>query len=498
MKRIHGKFLFAITLFTASIGASFVSAFEERVDFAVMDVQNPRIITRDNRQGLLFPFLLKNNGVQKYRAVVSMKCLGGAFLEIFSQKPGLKKQYLFLPFNDSEREQSHLNALKNHKEPTLDLEEPHPFRCSIEIFNMPDVPGYTNASDPADGDLSNNSVTFTLYWENEAYVTKNISRPKTSLAEKEKANYQPLAEEELELYKKLSKEKCLNILLSSQNRGTYYNGELLDHASDAHIAGDRLAYIEGDVSGKRVIVDGENFGLVSEDSSYQFPISLELNKKHFAFVKGIDPKAGKYKMVFDGKVLRPKIGYLPGMRLEGNFVFYQVSKGERRFGYANNKNIGENVVAYDGKNIVKRGPDLTLSYNGKPVGHSRRKVALKDGHFGFIDLLAEDEQLLYDGKRFGTAIAVFIEKDHMAYLSADKNSADPAHFIYDGKNFGIHAGENPSLSGDHFAFIRDTREFDEEIGGPAKNVVNIDGNDYPGSHFSYVEISEKGNNSECL
>jgi hypothetical protein len=307
-------------------------------------------------------------------------------------------------------------------------------------------------------------------------------------------------------YKKLSQEQCLNILIVSLNRGSYYNGELLGNrtesglfeVSDAHIAGDRLAYIRYVDFEQHVIVDRKDYGPISDNPSYQFPPQLFINKDHFAFLKAVDAAQNDYRVIFDGKELKQKVGGSPSMYLSDDFIFYNTWMNNQIYGFANDKNLGAQVIAYDGKNIVKRIDDaLTITYNGKKVGHTRRRIALQDGHFGFIDLLPKDEQLVYDGKRFGTAIAVFIEKNHLAYLGVDTKSNDPAHFIYDGKDFGIHRGEDPSLEGDHFAFIRDTRKF-PDIGGPPLTVINIDGKDYPGAYFSYVEIAEKENKAACI
>lgn len=511
IKKCKRKALHLILFFFAvAFSFSFAYAYnsheiednEAFIDFAITGIKQPKSVIRKNQNGLRFPFFLRNNTTEKYRVIVSIQCLEGGIIEIFSQKPGTKKQNIFLPFNPSEREKKHIEALKKGQEPKLEDGEQHPFHCSIEISNMADAPGFTRFSDPADADLTNNSVTFTLAWKDGKFAIKDSAHPRVSRIEKEKQYHQPLTSEELEPYKTLSKNQCLNILMASGARGMYYNGELLGERtesglwdiSDAHIKGDRLAYIQYVDFEKHVIVDGQDYGLITEDSSYQFTPTFLINKKHFAFIKGIDPKNNDYRIVFDGKELDKKIDSITPMRLYDDFLFYQTLIDGKINGFTNDKDLGAYVIAYDGKNIVKRIDDkLSITYNGKKVGHTRRGIALQDDHFGFIDLTSNDEQLVYDGKRFGTAIAVFIEKDHLAYLGVDKKGTDPAHFIYDGKDFGVFTGENPSLEGDHFAFIRDTRKFSPDIAGPPLSVINIDGKDYPGNFFSYVEVTKKEN-----
>ena len=338
---------------------------------------------------------------------------------------------------------------------------------------------------------------------------------------------QSLSDAELLEYKKASKEKCLNILIGSEERGFYYNGEPLDvgeknpwglKAMQARVAGDRLAYIWRDRGRDYVVVDDVMVDTLSKVDSPNSQPQLKLNQKHVAFIQLVAmsprPFRSTFHLIFDGKDMG-QIDLLD-YKLNGDHVIYDVVE-DRTLTKSSvfidgKKKVKGSNGDYDGKNFGygEVGSNGKLIYNGKKLGYGG-DLTLKDGHRAYILGRTENAinpKVYYDGKVVGPGRRPVIEKNHLAYarspMDVDKKSADERwRLVYDGREQGIIGGYdyNVSLAGDHFAYVR----FLDQSAHPFKDkdapgVITIDGTDYPGTFAQgmvYVEITEKTDKSVC-
>lgn len=344
--------------------------------------------------------------------------------------------------------------------------------------------------------------------------------------------FKPLSDAELQTYKDAAKEKCLNILIASQQRGFYYNGEPIDlgemvpdiFVNEARIAGDRLAYVMRRAKDGRnyVIVDGEVIGPTSVIPDAH-RVVLQLNKKHFAYIMKAEYIRKEFRsvlhLIFDGKDLGEVIAPFD-YKLNGDYIIYNKKTADNSWPlYVNGKKVANGSFGdFDGKNLgyfpmgVKES-DAKLTLNGKKLGYGG-DLTLKDGHRAYVlgrTVNAIDPKVYYDGRVVGPGTKPVIEKKHLAYLRArieiDKKSTDiRSKVIYDGKEYGYIAGYgfDISLAGDHMAYVRlpdESRDLLDQPQPPDITAyVNIDGQDFPGEfgwNNTYVQIAERVDRSMC-
>lgn len=343
--------------------------------------------------------------------------------------------------------------------------------------------------------------------------------------------FKPLTDEELQVYKDTTKEKCINILIASEKHGYYYNGEPFEVSgigppdifyNEARIAGDRLAYVVRRKEDLQyyVVVDDEVVGrtsLIPSRSSMR--IWLNLNEKHYAYIVQTDYKEKEYRSMlhlnFDGKDLGEVV--VPfGFKLNGDYVIYNKKMADNVWHlYVNGKKVANGAFGdFDGKNlgyqaVGKRESDAKLVLNGKKLGYGS-DLTLKDGHRAYIlgrTVHVIDPKVYYDGKVVGPGREPVIEKNHLAYIRAknemDEKSTDMRpKVIYDGKEYGYIAGYGLeiSMAGDHMAYVRLPDEYADSSDEKAPVYINIDGNDFPGvfdRNTTYVQIVEKVDRSMC-
>lgn len=362
--------------------------------------------------------------------------------------------------------------------------------------------------------------------------SRKLTSEEQQLEEEVGKKYYNLTPEQLAIYKNLSKELCLNILLG-EGQGVIYNGEYLQEyltsgitshidIESIRIAGDRLGYRKYIVNdplftqyGPPIIVDGQEMGRGS---------FLVLSEDHTAYLRQtvLDPTSGeeqpRFNLIFDGKDLGPT-GWSGAvvrnlLRINGGRVLYvsydeNVPYAERKLSVfmdgkrveqVGNVRLGEGrEIDFDGKNLAVidwvpvPGSDYgtyRAIYNGSVVYSAKRKwvltdLVLKDGHWKFEDLLTPATgRTFYDGKVTEYDGVVLGDEGRLAYWK-------DGNLFFEGKNYGSHAG-TPSLAGDHIAFIDFSLKAD--VSGSQQRLVNIDGKQYRmGNLWAGVLINEKSN-----
>lgn len=486
---------------------------DEFLDFALVSLKKPKRITQDNLEGLSLPFIIENDGEQEYGVEIKLICSDfKAETTLFPVKPGKSRQAVFHPFQSAAqgREEEMHNFVIGKKNEA----------CSLNISQV-QHPNFDDISEPADSDLSNNSFRFTLALKNRNPMVSEIRRDTDNISEQSKKLFAPLSDEELDAYRKLSEDQCLNVLIASEDRGFYYNGELIDadwirtdlgpktKIQEAHIAGDRLGYVKLNT----VIVDGEDVGVLNDIGSFGGvgnEIRLKLNEKHYAYPRLVAYDKTQYMptyhLIYDGEDLGEAgtIFY----KLNGDFIIYQKYGkvgGDKVHSwlFANGKKIADGALGdFDGKNLAY----VDTNGSGQVISHGKKMlygsdITLKDGHFAFTqsnNSQGANPKIYYDGKILGPGREPVVEKNHIAYLSEDI----VRKIVYDGQVLGEIGGRwKIDLAGDHIAYMRRLRgseklfEYSEDFAR-----VNIDGKDYPGDFFSgnvYVEIEEKKDRSTC-
>lgn len=212
--------------------------------------------------------------------------------------------------------------------------------------------------------------------------------------------FNPLSDAELQTYKDATKEKCINILIASQQRGFYYNGEPIDlgemvpdiFVNEARIAGDRLAYVMRRAKDGRnyVIVDGEVIGPTSVIPDAHRAV-LQLNKKHFAYIMKAEYIRKEFRpvlhLIYDGKDLGEVIAAFD-YKLNGDYIIYNKKTADNSWPlYVNGKKVANGSFAnFDGKNfsyIPAGRKDAKLTLNGKKLGYGG-DLTLKDGHRAYV------------------------------------------------------------------------------------------------------------------
>jgi len=341
--------------------------------------------------------------------------------------------------------------------------------------------------------------------------------------------YIDLTPEQLAVYKNLSQDLCLNILLGSDD-GVIYNGEYLEkyptltttssiEIESMRIAGDRLGYVHYDSVdrlytefGSPIIVDGEEIGR---------GLLVALSEDHVAYLRqtNSDPSSGDpeiwYNLMFDGKdlgrvMLSSKTRFNGGRLLYGSLdqdVPYAERKSSvfmdgERIEEVNGITIGDAAeIDFDGKNLAIidmipiPGTYETLGrviYNGSIVFTSKKILAnlrVKDGHYTFQELVTPVTlTTFYDGRdvgnELGYAAVILGDEGRLAYWK-------DGDLFFEGRNYGSRAGI-PNLAGDHIAFMEFPQQPDAS--GFEQRLVNIDGYQYGiGNQWSGVLITEKSN-----
>lgn len=345
----------------------------------------------------------------------------------------------------------------------------------------------------------------------------------------------PLSDSELQAYKDVAREKCINILIASSKRGFYYNGEPVDVGAmtpdilenEARIAGDRLAYVvrRGEDGRNYLVVDDEVVGPTSLAQSPSHPrIWLQLNEKHYGYILQTEYIRKEYRsvlhLIYDGKDMGEVVAPF-GFRLNGDYVIYNKKEADTALYhlYINGKKKAEGSFAdFDGKNFGylpagKTEGDSKLTLNGKKLGYGGA-LTFKDSHRAYVlgrTPNVIDPKVYYDGKVIGPGNEPVIEKNHLAYLRSpaemNKKSTDiRSKVIYDGKEYGYIAGYgfDISLAGDHMAYVRLPDESRDLLDLPKipdiTAYINIDGQDFPGEfgwNNTYVQIAEKMDKNTC-
>ncbi len=490
------------------------TAPDEFIDYALVSVWKPKLTTKDGAEGFLLPFTVRNLAKQKYGVRIALICANIHVEDVFYDVPPYRVwsrepvKFLFHGFQDTVNGRGEEAAAFRAGKKTE--------QCSLQIVEVQQR-SFSDPNGPADADLSNNAFRFTLTMRRGALALEHLEREALSVSERVKKLNLPLTQDELQTYTSLAAEQCVNVLISSSRRGTYYNGEPIEPSpSQAHIAGDRIGYVRGNT----VIVDGKEVGALND---INFPVTrpgenLKLNEKHFAYHRLVGLDADRVPishLIFDGKDLGPANLFL--YRLNGDFVIYgrtdeQGGKREEDL-FANGKKIADGAFGdYDGKNIayIDFNDTQQLIVNGKSIGFGG-DVTFRDGHTAFIKGKTEnvvEPHVMYDGKDLGRGRAPVLEKNHIAFIRApseiDPRSKDEyPRVVYDRKEFGKIGGFGwkISLAGDHIAYLRRLDERENPFVYPEDFArVNIDGKDYPGDFLSsdvYVEIAEKADRRGC-
>ena len=525
----RSRLFLLVIFFCASLSASLVFAQyntylapprPEDVDFAITAVKNPRLSTQDKLEGVLIPFVIDNKASKEYGVEIHLICSDfKAEQVIFPVKPGKSAESIFHPLQESAigRYEGMSDFTRGKK---VEL-------CSLNIAHIQQE-DFSDLTGPADSDITNNSFTFKLTFANRIPAVSDVKRDMDNSSERVKKLKRPLSDEELKTYASLSQEKCLNVLISSEDRGWYYNGEPVDPEEkirDVHIAGDRIGYVKMN----SVIIDGEDVGStnVSDDQNrfYEVRPQLKLNEKHFAFFRlmSLDRKRHMptYHLIYDGEDFGEAAMF--SYKLSGDYIIHETSfdrdvpiKLTKHKLFANGKKIADGGFGdYDGKNLayVDTNGSNQVIYNGKKMGYGYGgEIVLKDGHFVFARGQTEqgvNPRIIYDGKDLGRGREPVIEKNHLAFIRAaaeidPKSSDQHPRVIYDGKQFGYVGGFSwkISLAGDHIAYMRGLEEKEKPFEYAQDFAqINIDGVDYPGNFLSdgaYVEISEKHDRSQCM
>jgi len=492
---------------------------DAELDMAILALEQPKIGKRDQHEGFFLPFTINNGGTRKYQTTVNFICEDFQKEENILLGPGVSRQTIFFAFQDAESTSNNgMRDLRAGKKSQM---------CGLSIATVGHI-NFDDSDEPTDNDPTNNGARFILAMKKGVMVLSDARPDVDNQSELVKRLRQPLSAEEQAAYRALAQEQCLNILIASEDRGIYYNGEMIDPGvsepgprskiSQAHIAGDRLAYVR-DTS---VIVDGENVGLTNANERYQTPrdANIKINEKHYAYFRLMSYDRETFApiphLIYDGEDLGEAdvIDY----KLNGDYIIYQrrINRQIIKTGYqlfVNGKKVANGAYGdYDGKNLayVDIFRSDQMMYNGKKQGYGG-EVSLKDGHFVFTwskTSQGAESRVIYDGKNLGRGRDPIIEKKHLSYIRAraeiDPRSDDQhPKVIYDGKEYGYVGGMGwkVSLAGDHRAYLRKLERKEWPFVYSKDFVrINIDGKDYPGdflSDFFYLEITEKTDRSGC-
>lgn len=495
-------------------------ADDDSIDFAMSAVGQPQRAKQGALDGIRIPFTIHNNGTKTYQAEIQLICSDFEREESILASPGTSNQFIFHPLQEASYARYEGMADFRAGKKTE--------QCSLAIANI-HHPDFDDLDEPTDSDISNNGFLFTLGFNDQRPSLREVRAAALNTSQRVKQLRLPLSPQELEAYKTLAKEQCLHILLASDDRGFYYNGEPMDpewegpggpKIRDAHIAGDRLGYAKD----AAVILNGEDVGLTNTSGATGIgigsDIQLKLNEKHFAYFQLVGYNASQrrstYHLIYDGKDLGPASMF--DARLNGDFVIYHTVRGQYLKSaqyqlFVNGKKIANGAFGdYDGKNLayVAASSHGHVVYNGKKKGYGT-DITLKDGHFAFTrgeTVQGVNPRIIYDGKNLGRGRNPVIEKQHLAFFRArseiDARSKDQhPRVIYDGKELGYVGGTRwqMSLTGDHLAYMRRLPEQENPFIHPVGFVrININGKDYPGDFLDqrvYIEIQEKKDQSVC-
>lgn len=325
---------------------------------------------------------------------------------------------------------------------------------------------------------------------------------------------------ELEIWKDIGDQSCLNVAVFaySQSAGKeemIYNGEKVifpaepgDSIKEFAVSGDRIGYVvrmPAEVGwSDSIILDGVNYGEVSDVVGKDVNVRLELNNDHSSYVRltelgdarGDEPDApheGKFSVYLDGEIIGG-MDEASVKRLNGDYVIYTQFVDGAVHVFVNGEDKGEGVLGdFDGERLAIQKENGHLIIDGVDkgsLGSGGMLGSLKDGHLVYTEGNIGNESVIYDGENMGTGHTPILEGDHLAFARTFENPLRD-HLIYDGIDYGEFshggAGTKASLAGDHFAFAH------------AKNndtlVINIDGTDHPVvlNNSSTVQITERPN-----
>ncbi|GEM_PF-6317314 len=400
-----------------------------------------------------------------------------------------------------------------------------------------------------DGRDPNYKITqqeYSAYWKLHKEKLTNpagyqLTKEEVNLDREIRRKFFTLTPKELAVYKKLSEDKCLNILLMTGggHSGVIYNGAYLaspDFVSPfppiyyAHIAGDRLAYVNETTNNEgwpenHLIVDNEDRG----KAVYSNPRSVILTEDHVAWFeprtvettfRGEPTQSTENYLIFDGKDMGiTKAWDLPSID-EGRILYSAFLQNGESHVFMDGKDMGRGVdIDIEGSNVAivdyrgKKGDYKShyLKLNGKKIhefgSNTWTNITLKDGHRAYSMGPGPGTSLhhvYYDGKNLGLGTSdPLIEKNHLGYTKWSKNPKELVwpKFVYDKKEIGPIASSQAILAGDHFAFMQ--RVYPPKPGRSVDTAkrdypdflskVNIDGKQYPGifSDAAYVEITKK-------